>query len=74
DDMVRGMVSQLSERLATEGGSADEWARLIRAYGVLGETGKASEVWNEARAVFADNPSDIATLLEAARDAEVSAR
>ena len=74
DDMVRGMVAQLSERLATEGGSADEWARLIRAYGVLGETGKASEVWNEARAVFADSPSDIATLLEAARDAEVSAR
>jgi cytochrome c-type biogenesis protein CcmH len=74
NDMVRGMVAQLSERLATEGGTAEEWARLIRAYGVLGETGKASEIWNEAKEVFANSPEDIAALLEAARDAEVSAR
>lgn len=74
NDMVSGMVAQLSERLANEGGSAEEWARLIRAYGVLGETAKASEVWNEAQVVFADNPDAITTLLEAARDAEVSAR
>jgi cytochrome c-type biogenesis protein CcmH len=73
-EMIGGMVAQLSERLATEGGTAEEWARLIRAYGVLGETGKASEIWNEAKEVFADSPSDIAALLEAARDAEVSAR
>ena len=33
--MIEGMVGQLSERLATEGGSAEEWARLIRALGVL---------------------------------------
>lgn len=74
DEMVRSMVSQLSERLATEGGSVNEWARLIRAHGVLGETGKASAIWNEAQEVFTDSPEDIATLLEAARDAEVSAR
>lgn len=74
NEMIRGMVGQLSERLATEGGSAAEWARLIRAYGVLGETGKASDIWNEAKIVFANNPEDIAILLEAARDAEVSAR
>ena len=74
DEMVRSMVSRLSERLATEGGSVDEWARLIRAYGVLGETGKASAIWNEAQEVFADSAEDIAALLEAARDAEVSAR
>ena len=74
NEMIRGMVGQLGERLATEGGSAEEWARLIRAYGVLGETGKASEIWNEAKVVFANSPDDIAILLEAARDAEVSAR
>ena len=74
NDMIRGMVAQLSERLATEGGSVDEWARLIRAYGVLGETAKASDIWNEAKTAFADNPEAIAELLEAARDAEVSAR
>ena len=74
NEMIRGMVEQLSERLATEGGPVEEWARLIRAYGVLGETAKASDIWNEAKAVFADTPEAIAELLEAARDAEVSAR
>ncbi|MHA1127742.1 MAG: c-type cytochrome biogenesis protein CcmI [Alphaproteobacteria bacterium] len=74
NEMVRGMVGQLSDRLATEGGPPDEWARLIRAYGVLGETAKASAIWNEAKEVFAESPEAIALLLEAARDAEVSAR
>ncbi len=73
-DMIRAMVAQLSERLATKGGSADEWARLIRAYGVLGETAKASAIWNEAQEVFANDNAAIALLLQAARDAEVSAR
>ena len=74
NEMIGNMVAQLSERLATEGGSVEEWARLIRAYGVLSETAKASEVWNEAKVVFADDPNAITLLLEAARDAEVSAR
>lgn len=73
-EMIRGMVAQLSEKLATEGGPAEEWARLIRAYGVLGETGKASAIWNEAQNIFTDNADDMLTLLEAARAAEVSAR
>lgn len=73
-EMIRGMVAQLSDRLATEGGPVEEWARLIRAYGVLRETSAASEIWNEAKELFADNPDAIAALLEAARDAEVSAR
>ena len=37
-EMIQGMVTSLSNRLATEGGSVNEWARLIRALGVLGET------------------------------------
>ena len=74
NDMIRSMVGQLSERLGDEGGSAAEWARLIRAYGVLGETANASDAWSRAKAAFADSPADIQILLEAARDAEVSAR
>ncbi len=34
--MIGGMVQGLSERLATEGGTAGDWARLITSYGVLG--------------------------------------
>ena len=32
--MIEGMVAQLSARLASDGGTSDEWARLINAYGV----------------------------------------
>lgn len=69
--MIQGMVAQLGERLATEGGTADEWARLIRALGVLGETGRAQEIFVEAREIFAESPSDLAQITAAARDAEL---
>jgi len=74
NDLIGSMVAQLSERLANDGGPIEEWVRLIRAYGVLGETAKASSIWNEAQEVFADNSADMSALLAAARDANVSAR
>ena len=70
-EMIRNMVSGLADRLATEGGSPVEWARLIRAYGVLGETGKANAIWQEAQAVFGDKPDAMNVLREAARAAEI---
>lgn len=54
--MIQGMVDQLSERLATEGGTPQEWARLIGAYGVMGETDRATMIWEEAQQVFAEVP------------------
>ena len=70
--MIRGMVAGLGERLATNGGTMNEWARLIRALGALGETARASEIWNEAKDVFSDNPKALNLLLEAAQAAEIS--
>ncbi|MBE9476408.1 MAG: c-type cytochrome biogenesis protein CcmI [Proteobacteria bacterium] len=70
--MIGGMVAGLAERLAEKGGTPAEWARLIRAYGSLGETGKASKIWAQARDIFAENPDATAVLLEAARAAEVA--
>lgn len=67
--MIRGMVTQLSERLASEGGTAEEWARLITAYGVLKDVDKASAIWREAKGKFASDPSAIAVLLAAAQSA-----
>ncbi|MCB1368988.1 MAG: c-type cytochrome biogenesis protein CcmI [Rhodobacteraceae bacterium] len=72
DAMVRGMVAQLSERLAAEGGSAAEWAQLIRAYGVLGEADLAAAAWKDAQAALADNPAGLAEAVAAARDAGVA--
>ena len=71
-EIIQGMVSSLSNRLANEGGTVNEWARLIRALGVLGETANASKIWIEAQTIFERNSSDIEILREEARAAKVS--
>ena len=70
--MIRGMVDQLSSRLASEGGTAEDWARLIRALGVLGDVDRARAIWSEAAGVFADRPADLAVVRAAASDTGVA--
>jgi cytochrome c-type biogenesis protein CcmH len=69
--MIEGMVSGLSERLATTGGPPEDWARLIRAYGVLGRREQAAAIWAEAQQVFDDEVARL-PILRAARDAGVA--
>lgn len=69
DAMIRGMVAQLSDRLATEGGSPEDWARLISSLGVLGDEGQAIAIWNNAQEVFADNPEALSIVRDGARAA-----
>lgn len=71
-DMIGNMVSQLSERLATEGGSAKEWAQLIGALGVLGEADRAAAIWNEAQSVFASDTAALEMINAAAKRAGVA--
>lgn len=66
DQMIRGMVDGLAGRLATDGGPPEDWARLIGALGVLGDTDRARAIADEAMQVFADNDDARATI-EAAR-------
>lgn len=63
--MIAGMVGQLSDRLATEGGPASDWARLITSLGVLGEMERATAILTEAQGLFAKSPAD-AAVIEAA--------
>ena len=70
-EMIRGMVTRLSERLASEGGTAQEWARLIGAHGVLGETEQARAIWQEAQQVFEGREAELEILRAAAREAGV---
>ena len=63
-EMIRGMVAGLAERLATDGGTPEEWARLISAYGVLGEMAQAQAIYQEALTVFAGVPEAL-QLIEA---------
>ncbi len=69
--MIGNMVAGLANRLATEGGPAQDWARLIRAYGVLGDQDAARTVWTEAQQVFVSSMRSMEILTNAARDAGV---
>ncbi|MEL7116939.1 MAG: c-type cytochrome biogenesis protein CcmI, partial [Pseudomonadota bacterium] len=70
--MIRGMVESLSARLAQEGGAPEEWARLINALGVLGETDRARAIWIEAQAAFEPYPDAVDTIRLAAERAGVA--
>lgn len=70
--MIEGMVAQLGERLSTEGGSAEEWARLISSLGVLGRGDEAKTVYAEAKGKFDGKPAELATLAEAAARAGIA--
>ncbi|KEP71089.1 cytochrome C [Thioclava dalianensis] len=60
--MIQGMVDQLSDRLARQGGPVDDWARLISSLRLIGETERADAIYAEARDKFAGQPSARAQL------------
>jgi cytochrome c-type biogenesis protein CcmH len=60
--MIEGMVSRLAARLASNGGSVDEWSRLIRAYAVLHEADKAKAALADARKALGPDPDAVASL------------
>ncbi|MCO4776320.1 MULTISPECIES: c-type cytochrome biogenesis protein CcmI [Lentibacter] len=70
-EMVQSMVQRLNDRLATEGGTPEEWARLISAYGSLGDEGRARAIWLEAQQRFADTPDALETVRRGAARAGV---
>lgn len=70
--MIRGMVDGLMARLAAEGGTSEEWARLISSLGILGDQDRARAIWAEAQGRFATRPEDLATVRAAAEQAGVA--
>ncbi len=70
-EMVQSMVQRLNDRLATEGGTPEEWARLISAYGSLGDESRARAIWLEAQQRFADTPDALETVRRGAARAGV---
>ena len=67
--MITGMVAQLSERLATEGGEVEDWAKLITSLGVLDRKDEAQTIYAEALTKFEGRPSEQSFLREAAVNA-----
>jgi cytochrome c-type biogenesis protein CcmH len=61
-DMIHAMVSRLATRLAQQGGNADEWMRLVRAYTVLQQTDKAKDALASAKKALSADTSALASL------------
>lgn len=72
DAMIQNMVAQLSERLADEGGSPEEWGRLIVSYSALDDLDQAQKALKDARAVFADDTAALEMLDQAADAAGIA--
>ena len=64
--MIEGMVAQLSDRLATEGGSVEDWNKLIRSLAVLERVPEAQAAYDKARAVFEGQAAELSFLKQAA--------
>lgn len=47
-EMIRSMVGGLAERLASDGGSVEEWMQLVQSYVVLGELDNAQAAYDAA--------------------------
>ena len=70
--MIEAMVSQLSERLDQEGGTADEWVRLIRAELVLNRPDEAAKVVVKALDSLQSDVDGLEKVKAAARSLGVS--
>lgn len=65
---IKAMVDRLAARLKTAPDDPDGWARLVRAYRVLGDRSAESQALDRARKLFAGRPADLAKVeAEAAR-------
>lgn len=51
---IRAMVEGISERLNTDGGSLEEWTRLVRSRLVLGEKAAAQLAYDNAKIAYPD--------------------
>ena len=60
--MIETMVGRLQERLATSGGSIDDWERLIRAQKLLGRLDDARVSLDRARAAVAGDAAALARI------------
>ncbi|MCT4654457.1 MAG: c-type cytochrome biogenesis protein CcmI [Cohaesibacter sp.] len=70
--MIETMVASLSERLESEGGTADEWVRLIRAELVLKRPDKAAKTVQKALTALQSNVEGLEKVKAAARSLGLS--
>lgn len=54
DETIKSMVEGLSTRLMQDGGTLEEWTRLVRSRLVLGDTAGAQAAYDAAKAAYPD--------------------
>lgn len=69
---ISRMVSGLASRLEAQGGTADEWARLVRSYIVLGQRDKAAAAARRARQALAQDEDALKTIDAMARELKLT--
>lgn len=62
---IRSMVARLAEKLKQDGADPEGWARLVRAYGVLGEPARAEEATAQARKALAGDTEKLGKFEDA---------
>lgn len=60
--MIKQMISRLAERLKSDGGSIEEWKRLIKSYTVFGDKQAARTALGDAKQTFAEDSGALASL------------
>jgi cytochrome c-type biogenesis protein CcmH len=63
---IKAMVDRLAARLQSQPDDPAGWARLIRAYAVLGDQPDEAAAMTRAQALFKDRPSDLKLVQSAA--------
>ena len=67
--MIQGMVGSLADRLATEGGPPQDWARLITSLVAIDQPEAAIVVLGEAEAIFGADVQAVNFIRRAAQEA-----
>ena len=73
-DFIRSMVARLADRLQQNPDDPDGWARLVKAFGVLGDTGKAEEAAAQARKALGADAAKLAKFEDALKAAPSAPR
>lgn len=68
NEMVRGMVARLADRLKQNGDDLEGWQRLMRAYLVLGERDKALAAAGEAKRALASDPDKLKRIQDTIKE------
>ena len=73
-DCIRSMVARLADRLQQNPADPDGWARLVKAFGVLGDAAKADEATAQARKALGADAAKLAKFEEALKAAPSAPR